>query len=208
MHGFYWRIPLQPSILTLVHITAWETGAAAISILIASRVIGEGATLSANTDAALTPYALAHQRSKSKHVSVMLHLLLQLPEYQQATERLVVDHLSGEGNVGADLVSRGLWERFHDFVEAMRVKPTRLPLTALERDFVTRVLEEAASRKGTLLDARVLTSALDDGGRQDSSHILLTDASALDSSHERSLTLLEHGLAENDALLPAVHHPG
>lgn len=39
MHGFYWRIPLQPSILTLMHITAWETAAAAISILMASLVI-------------------------------------------------------------------------------------------------------------------------------------------------------------------------
>ncbi|KAL3910367.1 MAG: hypothetical protein SGPRY_009082 [Prymnesium sp.] len=134
---------------------------------------GEGATLSANADAALTPYALAHQRSKSKDVRVMLHLLLQLPEYQQAAERLVVEHLSGEGKVGADLLIRGLWERFHAFVEVMRVKPIRLPLTALERDFVTQVLEEAASHKGTLLDARVLS---------------------LDSGRERSLNLQEQGL--------------
>lgn len=148
----------------------------------------------------------------------MLHLLLQLPEYQQAAERLVVEHLSGEGKVGADLLIRGLWERFHAFVEVMRVKPIRLPLTALERDFVTQVLEEAASHKGTLLDARVLSSTLDDGRRR---------AAGLGSypAHRRQFARFRPRKKPQPtgtgawqkttgqrrrrrALLPAVHHPG
>lgn len=89
MHGFYWRVPLREILLQLVHITAWETLATAVSILLANRLMEAGATLSIYADAAMTPYAVAHKASKSEDVRTIMHVLLQLPEYLQATDRLI-----------------------------------------------------------------------------------------------------------------------
>ncbi|KAL3920327.1 MAG: hypothetical protein SGPRY_005290 [Prymnesium sp.] len=91
MHGFYWRVPLHENLLHLLHITAWETLATAVSILLANRLVGAGATLSINADAAMTPYEVAHQTSKSEDVRTIMQVLLQLPEYRQATDHLVVE---------------------------------------------------------------------------------------------------------------------
>lgn len=55
IHGLYWRMPLPPPLLALMHITAWETLAAAITILVAHRLAGSEATIAQRSDAALTP---------------------------------------------------------------------------------------------------------------------------------------------------------
>ena len=50
-HGYYWRLGLPPGLLALLHITAWETLAAAINILVAARLSGPGVVIAASVDA-------------------------------------------------------------------------------------------------------------------------------------------------------------
>lgn len=40
MHGHYWRVPLPNDLLSLLHITAWEAVAVAVTILVAAGLAG------------------------------------------------------------------------------------------------------------------------------------------------------------------------
>lgn len=87
--GMYWRIVLTLPLLSLMHITAWETLAAAITILVTHRLAGATATIAERSEAALTPYALTTRKSKSTDIQMLLHELLPEPRFTQASERLV-----------------------------------------------------------------------------------------------------------------------
>lgn len=55
LHGYHWRVPLTPTLLPILHITAWEAVAVAVTIPVAARLVGLQAILSMRSDALLTP---------------------------------------------------------------------------------------------------------------------------------------------------------
>lgn len=70
-------------------------------------------------------------------------------------------HLSGDGNVPSDYVSRGLWRLFSTVCSVLRVKPVCGTLNEKERTFVTEVIKQAAARKGVILEQSQLDAAFD-----------------------------------------------
>jgi hypothetical protein len=44
LHGFYWRVALTAKMLTLMHITAWETLANTVNVFVADRLAGPDTT--------------------------------------------------------------------------------------------------------------------------------------------------------------------
>lgn len=68
IHGLYWRIPLTPPLLSLMHITAWETMATAVTILVTQCLAGDNVATAERSDSALTAYALTQRKPKSPDV--------------------------------------------------------------------------------------------------------------------------------------------
>ena len=153
VHGCYWRVVLSSELLSLMHITAWETLAACVNILVVARLAGSKAVLALQVDALLTPFAIGNQRSKSRDVQGMLRRLLDLPWYtEDIARRLVLRHLKGDGNVPSDLTSRGLWDELASLCRALRVRPMLTVLNELERSFVIGTMQDAARRSDRQLD--------------------------------------------------------
>ena len=82
-HGFYWRVHLPIEVLQIMHITAWETLAACVNVLVVARIAGRDATLALQVDALLTPYVISKQKSKSEDVQAILHKLLANRKYSE-----------------------------------------------------------------------------------------------------------------------------
>ena len=147
MHGFYWRVAVPAATLSALHITAWETLAACVNILVAGRLTGEETLLALQVDALLTPYAIGNQKSTSVDVQHILQELLAMESYQAIASRLVIRHLSGDGNVPSDYVSRGLWPEFAELCAVLRVKPIHVRLATEELALVQAVVEHGARRR-------------------------------------------------------------
>lgn len=122
-HGLFWRVPLCSSLLRLAHITSWETLACAINTLFADRVGGEEVTICTKADALLTPSVLTQHKSQSEDAQAILHHLHTMPGYTDIQRRTTAQHISGDGNIMADAVSRGLWEELTQLCDALRVRP-------------------------------------------------------------------------------------
>ena len=156
-HGHFWRVRVRPTILPLLHITAWETLAACVNILIAARLAGPTTVLAMQVDALLTPYVISNQRSRSTDVQHILYGLLNSAHYRlNIAGRLVCRHLSGDGNVPADYASRGLWEELARLCEQLNVKPILVQLSESERTLVVSTIRDAASRKQVSLDEEAM----------------------------------------------------
>ena len=157
IHGFYWRVALPPDVLAVMHITGWETLAACVNILVTARIAGKDATLALQVDALVTPYVVSNQKSKSEDLQAILQKLLADKEYSESIAgRLTLRHLSGDGNVPADLISRGLWEELARLGELLRVRLMRVSLTVREVDFVMALTRAAAERKSIPLSESLL----------------------------------------------------
>ena len=160
-HGYYWRVQLEPTLLALLHITAWETLAACVNILIAARLSGPQVLIAAHVDALLTPFAISNQRSKSEDIQSIIHLLLRHPRYSKTiAPRLVLRHLSGDGNVPSDLCSRGLWTAFEQMCMLLKVKPVLVVPDSDEEQLIRMALMAAAERRGLELDGAALGRAI------------------------------------------------
>lgn len=137
MHGLYWRIPLGQQLLQLLHITAWETIASTINILVANRLAGRTAVLSVRSDAALAPYVLSTQASSSAVIQTIIEALLSHPQYDASVaRRLVIQHIGGDGNVFSDLVSRGLWAQLDFLCSSLNIRPIEVCLSREELELV------------------------------------------------------------------------
>ena len=159
VHGFFWRVVLPPAILAFMHITGWETLAACVNILVAGRLAGEGVLLALQVDALLTPYVVSKQRSKSAAVQLIITKLLDIDKYaNDLAGRLILRHLSGDGNLASDLVSRGLWTEFQVLCAALQVRPYLVVLDAAETEFVVRTIVEAAETVGGNVDEAMVAS--------------------------------------------------
>ena len=173
-HGYFWRVNIPPVLLSLLHITAWETLAACVNILVAARLAGPDVVLAMQVDALLTPYVISNQRSRSVDVQRILHGLLNDPLYRlEIAGRLVCRHLSGEGNVPADFASRGLWKELATLCEQLKVKPVLVRLTVAEKRLVCDALRDTAARKQVDLDEEAMSALFVDtlpdalsGGRE------------------------------------------
>ena len=147
LHGFVWRVGLNPKVLALMHITGWEYLASAVNAYVADRLAGPDVTLWLRGDAVLIPYALTTQKSKSRDVQFILKQQLDDPHFEGIARRLVIDALSGDGNVPADLSSRALWDAFKTMAGYMGVRPYTLDLTSKELGLVHRTILNAAAAK-------------------------------------------------------------
>ena len=156
MHGFYWRIALDAATLAVMHITAWETLATVVNILVSARLAGPQATLSMRADALLTPFVIAKEKANSVAIQGILHRLFKVPGYQELGQRLLIQHTSGSGNHFGDMPSRGLWPDFDEACRILRVKTQQVTLTDQEKGLVEDIILEAATRQGVELPADVL----------------------------------------------------
>ena len=146
-HGFYWRVGLQPAGLACLHITAWETLAAIVNLMVAARLAGPRTLLAAQTDALLTPYALSKLTSKSIDIQLLLDEALSNPRYaEDVGPRAVIRHISGEGNLPSDLTSRALWTELEWFCNVLRVRPVLVPLEQDERNVVLKAVSRIAAQ--------------------------------------------------------------
>ena len=148
IHGFYWRVAIPLSLLGVLHITAWETVAACLGVLIAARLAGNEALVAMQVDALLTPFAISGQRSRSVDIQDIIQRLLRLPNYREdVAKRLILRHLSGTSNAPSDYSSRGLWDELAQLCDIMRIKPVLVRLNSTEIAFLEAVVEAAASRR-------------------------------------------------------------
>lgn len=112
----------------------------------------------------LAPRAIAQQRSNSLDVQEALSHMLGEEDYNEdISHRLVVQHLSGEGNIASDLVSRGLWSEFLQMCELLRVRPVHMPLDAREQRILRKVATAAAHRNHMEQALPALEDAIDEG---------------------------------------------
>lgn len=155
IHGYYWRLPLPALLLSLLHITAWELLGAAVTVLVAARIAGEDVTLIMRSDASLVAPALTKGSSKSKHVQTILHLLTQMRRYRDAAGQMTQEHISGDGNLFADLVSRGLWDEFWSLCAALKIRAIPLPLQDDEIQLLTKIVDAVSPDEGTRYAARL-----------------------------------------------------
>jgi hypothetical protein len=169
MHGLYWRISLPAAILVLLHITAWEVLATAVSILVFAGYTDEGTLLATKSDALLTAFVVAKQGSGSAVVEFIIHWMLKSGTYQRAARRLTAQHLSGHGNSHADLVSRGLWSDFFALCSQMGVRSQPVPLTAEAWRLVRDTIEFARLRSSGAPSMLAHTLAEEPAPRDDGS---------------------------------------
>ena len=153
LHGFYWRVALHAKVLVLMHITAWETLATAVNTLIADRLAGPEVVLALKGDAALTPYAMSKEKSRSRPVQYITHLMASLARYRDdISKRVTYEHLSGDMNVPADAASRGLWAKLRRACAVLRVRPAAILLNEEEKRFVWEVISHEARQVDVKLD--------------------------------------------------------
>ena len=127
-------------ILALMHITGWETLAACVNVLVAARLAGKRAMLLLQVDALLTPYVISKQKSSSADIQHMIKELIVLEDYDtEIAARLLIRHLSGDGNVPSDLTSRALWDELWRLCVLMRVRPVLVALSLV--NLVAAVLQ-------------------------------------------------------------------
>ena len=149
LHGFYWRVALTSKMLSLMHITAWETLANTVNIFVADRLAGPDALLSQRGDAAITPYAVSNRKSKSRDVQVILHKLEREPDYTTSiAPRLVIEHLAGDYNGPSDRTSRALWSDLLEMCHVLNVKPIMVELNEREKRFIMDVIQTVAESRG------------------------------------------------------------
>jgi hypothetical protein len=160
IHGFYWRVALVPAVLSLLHITGWETLATAVNVLVAARLAGTNTILSLRGDAALIAHVISKEKSSSRHVQSIIHHLKSNVAYDDISKRLVLQHISGDGNVPSDAVSRGLWSKLRLVADVLRVRLTAVELNAAERALVEAVVRDAAAAAGRERD--ITATALND----------------------------------------------
>ena len=143
MHGLFWRVAIPAHHVGLMHITAWEVLATAINLLLFGGYADQDTLLAFKSDALLTAYVLRKEGSSSRVVEFIVHLLLRSPQYQRAKRYLTIQHLAGDGNPHADLVSRGLWADFYALCAHMGVRATEVALTPEAEEFLGAVLHFA-----------------------------------------------------------------
>lgn len=161
LHGYYWRMALPPALLMLMHITGWETLAACVNVLVAARLAGPKAMLLLQVDALLTPYVISQQKSKSADIQQMIQEMIVLPDYDtDIAARLLLRHLSGDGNVPSDLTSRALWQELARLCELMHVKPMLVKLEDREIELIEHVLQAAANRRGVDVDLDLVRASV------------------------------------------------
>ncbi|KAL3903573.1 MAG: hypothetical protein SGPRY_011621, partial [Prymnesium sp.] len=81
----------------------------------------------------------------SQDMQLLLHELLREQRFNVASEKLTLQHVSGEGNVLADLVSRALWGDFELICDALKTRQIHIPLAIHEQAFIQRVTLAYAS---------------------------------------------------------------
>ncbi|KAL3904008.1 MAG: hypothetical protein SGPRY_011447 [Prymnesium sp.] len=87
---------------------------------------------------------LANQKSESRAVQAVIDALISNPAYDgNIAHRLALQHLSGDGNIMSDLVSRGLWAQFEKLCAALRIRPINLKLTVEEAAVIQHVVDDA-----------------------------------------------------------------
>lgn len=130
-----------------------------------------------------------------------LNQLLSEEDYDEdISQRLVTQHLSGEGNIASDLVSRGLWEEFTLMCEVLRVRPVHMPLDTREQHIVRAVVTAAAHRSRRLSSLATLEDAIEESAKRKGPMMMssgdwsdMPSAVDITSDDERHLTEEEQG---------------
>ena len=130
-HGFYWRLSLNASAASVMHITLLEFLACAFGFIVFRRLLQRFPRVVFLSDAISTPYALSRESERSPLLR-FAHRLLRQTEgeaFGDLAPRASVAHLSGDANAFSDAVSRALWPRLDALARqlGLRLTPMDLP---------------------------------------------------------------------------------
>ena len=128
-HGFYWRLSLNASAASVMHITLLEFLACAFGFIVFRRLLQRFPRVVFLSDAISTPYALSRESERSPLLRFAHRLLRQTEAFGDLAPRASVAHLSGDANAFSDAVSRALWPRLDALARqlGLRLTPMDLP---------------------------------------------------------------------------------
>ena len=116
MHGFYWYahvVALTQEHVRWLHISVLELLATGFSTIIFTPLLPPGAKrLTHGADATATVTTLTRETESSEILMLTHHALLQCDQFKALAPRADLGHLRGDSNLGADAVSRALWDTF------------------------------------------------------------------------------------------------
>lgn len=99
---------------------------------------------------------LSTQKSKSRRIQAVIDALLSSAAYQSDTaHRRGLQHISCDGNIMSDLVSRGLWEQFGLSCLALRIRPISLKLRPKEAAIIRAVIKDANPDAAVRMEAHL-----------------------------------------------------
>ena len=148
-NGLYWYYPLNAEQLALLTIGVLELLAAIFNILALWPLVSNFEAIAHQCDALATPMVLAEHSARSPLMQEAIAGAMDDKTYVEAAEsgKWAVAHLFGDGNVPADLVSRGHMERFFALMKAMRVRPREVVVPAGAHTIMARVMRAARARE-------------------------------------------------------------
>ncbi|EOD22662.1 hypothetical protein EMIHUDRAFT_116600 [Emiliania huxleyi CCMP1516] len=125
-HGFYWRLSLNASAASVMHITLLEF---AFGFIVFRRLLQRFPRVVFLSDAISTPYALSRESERSPLLRFAHRLLRQTEAFGDLAPRASVAHLSEDANAFSDAVSRALWPRLDALARqlGLRLTPMDLP---------------------------------------------------------------------------------
>lgn len=166
-NGLYWYYPLNPEELALLAIGVLELLAAVFNILALWPLVRDFEAIAHQCDALATPMVLAEHSAHSPLMQEAIAGAIDNETYLEAAEsgKWAVAHLFGEGNVPADLVSRGHMVRFFELMRVMRVRPREVVLPAGAHVIMARVMAAARVQEAARSDTAPRVAKRDAWGR-------------------------------------------
>ena len=144
MAGLFWVIELQLRDLQgplEIPIVLLEFVGIVVSLIVFGRIVGR-ASVVLYTDSD-TSASILRNRAHSPLTQAAHRALLQSPEYEQLRSNgLAIGHLRGEGNIFADLASRGHLPRLNTLCAQMGVSPMQVPVPQRALDFLDLIRSE------------------------------------------------------------------
>lgn len=144
MAGLFWVITLRREDVEgplEIPIVLLEFVGIVVSLIVFERIVGQ-ASVVLYTDSD-TSASILRNRAHSPLTQAAHRALLKSPEFRRLRRNgLSIGHLYGEGNVFADLASRGQVTRFRALCHQMGVRTTEVPVPQRAREFLDTVRAE------------------------------------------------------------------
>jgi hypothetical protein len=139
-HGYWWHHPLCRRIAFLLHITAWEFMAYALSVIIFAPIV-EGHPSFWYADAVSTIQTMIRSNTRSLAMQIIHELLIQSPEFATIGPHQFHVHVYGRVNVPADAASRAMVPLLHTVTHQLAIAAVQIPLPERALAFLNQALD-------------------------------------------------------------------